>query len=157
MSDPRDSYPLPPSPADRERLLAAAVATPEANTPAAAWEAILPFVAEPVDALIKDGQLSLERIVNDVGEIYVLRVQLAGCAGSVWEHNERIGDKWSSLADPAADIASPTMLPSASVFTGADGNPAAALHVRVRDRSHIAELIEIAAEPLNLKGGAREK
>lgn len=168
MTDP-DSAPfhLPAPKEVQEAWVNAVLATPGANLPRAALEAIVPFIVRPKEMLTaaaSDGKRQirsdrLRKVGTDAGELLVAIADMHGVGGVVWEHNERISATWRSVVDPAGAKDGVRTLsrvrPWSRLTEGGEEKVLAALESRVANREHLIANVDAAVHALQARDGFR--
>ncbi|WP_156045422.1 hypothetical protein [Herbidospora cretacea] len=161
MPEQLSPFKLPSTTDWQERFVEAALATPGVNVPRAALEAIAPFVHQPKDLITRASEnrpaqlRSVWTVKTSAGEMLTTPVHVVGCAGSVWERNERQSTAWQSPSDPINGIN--PVLPPLSPWT-ARGNPnqvGAALLAEVETLTDLRDLIDRAVNELGARDGDR--
>ena len=159
---PDTPYPTTLSAEDQGRFVAATCQSPGINVPPEALEAIAPYVAEDLNGVLLRGEDGVERlrperiesVRTEAGNFRVATVLLAGCAGSVWERNERRNTSWSSPGAPTASVAEFT-LPRLRSFRGSDGAVHAAICAEFDSKSQSMSHIQHASDVLKSGEGKR--
>jgi len=132
------------------------MATEGVNVPADALAAIAPYIAEPVKDLLVTGDDGVERLDwkqriselrTEAGTAWVLELDTAGLAGTVWERNPRISTAWKAPADPRAS-GEKDALPELKVYAGTDSRLCAAFYAEFESVERIIEVIEKSAAVL---------
>ncbi|MEV5571898.1 hypothetical protein AB0L06_17765 [Spirillospora sp. NPDC052269] len=138
----------------QHNFVEAALASVHVNVPRSALEAIAPLIVRPKDLLTRattdrPAQLrAVREIKTSAGQMYVLDVQLIGCAGSVWERNERQSSAWAAPSDPGSRNKHP--LPPLTPWVDPEDQhqPGAALSVLVKDPEELRFVVEKAGNEL---------
>ncbi|MFD6548746.1 hypothetical protein [Streptomyces sp. NPDC058398] len=157
-----------PAPRDvQETWVNAVLATPGANLPRAALEAIVPFIVRPKEMLTEPTsgeprQIAsdrLQKVRTDAGELLVVIVDMHGIGGVVWEHNERISATWRSVVDPADakhGVRSISRVrPWSRLTEDGEEKVLAALESRVVNREHLIANVDAAVHALQARDGFR--
>ncbi|WP_329520693.1 hypothetical protein [Spirillospora sp. NBC_01491] len=138
----------------QQNFVEAALASAHVNVPRSALEAIAPLIVRPKELLTRatndrPAQLRAIREINtSAGQMFVLDVRLVGCAGSVWERNERQSSAWAAPSDPGSKNKHPLPLLAPWVDPEDPEQPGAALSVLVKDPEELRLILEKAGNEL---------